>query len=108
MTARAGDPRQALALWTEIAEDPSSDPASVAIAKRRSRELKVRVDLEQLAFAIARFERENLRWPLTLAELVSGGYVSHLPSDPDGGPYVYDPLTGRVSSTAGRLLGDAS
>jgi hypothetical protein len=39
---------------------------------------------------------------------VARDYIPSLPLDPDGASYAYDPHSGRVSSSSGRLLGGAS
>ena len=106
MERRAGKTEQALREWQEILDDPKSDPASVAIAERQVRDLRISVDIELLTRAIERFRERNSRSPQTLAELVSGGYIDGVPLDPDGQPYVYDARTDAVTSAASRILGD--
>ena len=103
--ARAGDLEGAWLLWREILDDPSSDPATKAIAGRKIRNLKVRLDLEDLTAAVEAFRKQENRYPRELGELIRSGIVSTVPLDPDGNPYAYDPTTGRVSSDAARLLG---
>jgi tetratricopeptide (TPR) repeat protein len=103
--ARRGNPRKAIEMWREILEDPESDSASVSVAERQIRELRVRADVEDLERAVARFHNDNGRRPRSLEELVSASYIRYLPSDPAGEPYRYDPATGRISSSAGRVLG---
>jgi hypothetical protein len=106
MISRAGHQRQALQLWTELLQDPASDAASKAIAKRQVRHLKVRIDLQELQAAVERFRSETSRYPARLDELLAGPYIESLPRDPWDREYEYDPRTGRVSSVAGRVLGD--
>lgn len=107
MISRAGHQRQALRLWAEVLEDPESDAASRAIAKRQVRHLKVRIDLQELRAAVERFRSETSRYPRMLEELLAGSYIESLPRDPWDREYDYDPRTGRVSSVAGRVLGDS-
>jgi tetratricopeptide (TPR) repeat protein len=107
MIDRAGDARRALAAWKELRADPRSDAATLAIAQRQIRELQVRVDLADLRAALDRFRIENQRFPSGLEELVRRAYIASVPRDPSGASYVYDPGTGRVSSSAGRILGDS-
>jgi tetratricopeptide (TPR) repeat protein len=107
MISRAGHLRQALQLWAEVLEDPESDAASRAIAKRQVRHLKVRVDLQELQVAVERFRSETSRYPERLEELLAGPYIESLPRDPWDREYEYDPRTGRVSSVAARVLGDS-
>lgn len=105
MVARSHDLRQARALWIEIAEDGTADPNSREIARRRARELTVRIDLAALRRAVADFETRSGRRPRALDELVAAGLVREIPPDPDGRPYAYDRSTGRISSPAESLLG---
>ena len=105
--ARQGSVRKAIALWQQILEDPESDTASRAIAKRQLSDLRVRADVQALESAVERFRNENGRHPGKLEELVNQNYIRFLPQDPAGVAYVYDPATGRVSSPAGRVLGDS-
>jgi tetratricopeptide (TPR) repeat protein len=102
---RAGHYRRALETWTAVYSDPTSDEATRKIAKRQLRSLKARAELEELAAAIARFRTDNGRYPHQLAELVERAYIGYLPRDPADRDYLYDPRTGRVSSSAERLLG---
>jgi tetratricopeptide (TPR) repeat protein len=104
MVAKAGRLGQALALWREIAEDPASDAVSVKIARRKVRSLQTRLDVETLQAMAERFRNDNGRWPRRLDELVARAYLRDLPRDPDGRPYHYDAGTGRVFSSAGRVL----
>jgi hypothetical protein len=108
MTAKAGELDQAIEQWRALLQDPASDPRTVAIARRQVRELHVRADLQRLQAAVLRFRGENGRNPARLAELVARDYIPSLPLDPDGASYAYDPQSGRVSSSSGRLLGGAS
>ncbi len=105
IAARSGDPRQALALWLEVLDDPASDAATRAIAERQSRALVVRIDVAELESAVERYRQRHGRRPGSLDELVAAGLATRR-LDPDGRPYAYDPRTGRVSSVAGHVLGD--
>ena len=105
--ARQGSVRKAIKLWKEILDDPDADAASVAIAKRQVRDLRVKADVQALESAVARFLNENGRYPRKLEELVTRNYIRSLPRDPAGAVYVYDPSSGQVSSVAGRVLGDS-
>lgn len=106
MVSKAGDLQGAIRMWREVLEDPRSDEASRAIARRRIRDLTVRADVEQLESVVARFRNRNGRPPRSLDELVRTGYLPFVPTDPDGRPYRLDPDSGRVASGAARLLGD--
>jgi hypothetical protein len=102
---RSGKVGDAFEIWRELLDDPASDPLTKKIARRKVRELTVDYEIEKLETAVARFRDDNGRYPGTLAELVRASYIRVLPQDPDGRIYAYDPQTGSVSSTAGRLLG---
>lgn len=104
MFTRAGDLRSAIRHWREVLDDPRSDAASAAIAERQLRELEVRADLAELEQAIEKFRNDNGRLPLGLEELYAKAYIARL-RDPDGREYRYEPVSGRVSSPAGRVLG---
>jgi len=105
--SRAGDLRVALQLWEEVRDDPASDAASVAIAKRQVRGLRARIELQALQAAVDRFRAENARYPASLEELRERGYIRNVPRDSQDRAYAYDPRTGRVSSAAGRVLGES-
>jgi tetratricopeptide (TPR) repeat protein len=104
IAGRAGRLDEAIAEWRELVEDPRSDPATRAIAERQVRELQVRADLALLRQAIDRFRSENARFPRRLEELRDRSYIPALPRSPGGGDYAYDPRTGRVSTSSGRVL----
>jgi len=107
VVARAGDLRMALGLWEDVRNDPQSDAASVAIAERQVRNLRARIELRELQSAVDRFRTENARYPASLEELRQQGYTRVPPLVLHDGEYAYDPRTGRVSSTAGRVLGES-
>jgi tetratricopeptide (TPR) repeat protein len=107
MFTKAGDLRTAIEMWQGVLEAPGSDEASLAIAGRQIRELSVRLDLEILRQAIDRFLNDNGVYPRSLDDLVAARYIRSRPLDPEGREYDYDPTTGRVSSPAGRVLGES-
>lgn len=108
MVSRAGDLETALVLWTEILEDSQSDPTSRAIAQRKVRELRVRIDLRDIRAVIERFRSENSRFPGSLEELRERGYIRGVPRHPDSRDYDYDPRSGKVSAPGDRVLGDST
>jgi len=107
MVSRAGRLEDALALWQEILDDPTSDATSVSVARAKVRDLRVEIDLRELSAAIDRFREDNSRNPASLAELAQRRYIRSVPRHPDGAPYAYDPKSGRVSGPAGRVLGES-
>ncbi len=105
MTALSGNLREAIARWKDVLDDPRNDDGARAIATRQIRTLTVRADVQDLDAAVAAFRSRLGRSPRSLDELVRAGIVRAMPQDPDGHAYVYDPSSGAVSSTAGRVLG---
>ena len=69
--------------------------------------LHARIELQELQSAVDRFRAENARYPASLEELRQRGYIRVPPRDLQDREYSYDPRTGRVSSTAGRVLGES-
>jgi tetratricopeptide (TPR) repeat protein len=55
--------------------------------------------LSRIERALAAFERQLGRRPVTLHELVSNGLLPVVPRDPSGGSIVYDFVSGKVRST---------
>ena len=102
MTAEAGDLEGAYRMWLEVLDDPRSDPATLAIADRRVRDLRVRSDLKQLQTMVDAYRNRNARTPDSIDQLVREGYLQEVPLDPDGEPYRIE--AGRVVSSV-RLLG---
>ena len=106
LEARQGSLLEATELLQETLDDPESDPASRAIARRQLRDLRAQADLQAVERAVERFRNDNGRLPGNLEELVAADYIRHLPRDPAGTAYVYDPASGRIASSAGRVLGE--
>jgi len=107
LMARAGDLREALEMWRVVLADPESDSGARAIAERQIRDLKVRIDIADLQAGVERFSAARGHHPSRLEDLVGAGLAVSIPVDPDGRPYRYERLSGRVSSPAGRILGPA-
>ncbi len=103
--ARKGDLRESLREWEEVLRDPRGDSASRAIAERQIRDLTIRIDLGEIAAAVAAFRERQGRYPRSLEEAARAGALAKVPLDPDGQPYLYDPVTGKVASRAGGVLG---
>jgi tetratricopeptide (TPR) repeat protein len=106
MAYKAGRLREAIKLWVAVIEDPDSDAYSRAIAEKQIRRLTIKADVQELQLAVDRFRKDNQRHPTHLAELLERSYIGRLPEEPDGRPYNYDAVTGRVSSHEERILGD--
>jgi tetratricopeptide (TPR) repeat protein len=105
MFAKEGDYREAARQWQAVLDHAGSDEVARSIAERQVRDLTVRADLADLGSAVAAFRERFGRNPRALDELVAAGVVPGVPLDPDERPYAYDPGTGEVTSSAGRVLG---
>jgi tetratricopeptide (TPR) repeat protein len=104
MYNRAGDKRTSLKEWLEIYRT-SDDPYAHGIAWNHVHDLKVDVDLADLASAVVRFRDRDNRPPRRLQELVTSGLLPALPRDPEDRDYLYDPQTGEVRYGGGLVLG---
>ena len=104
MFTRSGDLDEASRSWQQILEDIRSDDASRAIASRQLRAIEARRQLEEVQAAVDRYRAEVGRNPDRLEDLVSSRRLAALPLDPDGNPLRYDPVEGKVSTVAGRVL----
>jgi tetratricopeptide (TPR) repeat protein len=105
MRGKAGDVAGAIELWLAILNDPESEPRTLDIAERQVRTLRTTRDLNALRNAIEEFRMDNDRFPETLAELRSRGYVSSVPLESTIRAYRYDPSDGRLIRPDGRVLG---
>jgi len=103
MYERAGDRRTSLREWAEIYQS-AKDVYVRNIAWNHVHDLKVQVDLADLEGAVARFRALAGRPPGSLGELVEGGVIAALPSDPEDRDYLYDPATGAVTYRARLIL----
>ena len=98
MDEYAGNTEQALTLWIEIYDDAVArrDERIEAIAWQHVYDLKVDMDMETLETAIRRFRLDRTVPPRVLEALATQGYLGEVPRTPDGEPYSYDPVTGRL------------
>ena len=108
MAAAKGDLRRAYAMWLDILQDPTADAATMDIAERQLRHLKVKIDVSEIQSWVAQFRLENERWPESFTELLKRGYTDALPFDPFGRPYAYDPMSGVVAVPKDRILPEGS
>jgi hypothetical protein len=98
MHAEADNPEVALefleALWRE-------NPDLVVREKleTRAKEVIIERDLKTLERAIEQYRTQHGMIPRTLADLVSSGYLSHIPEEPFGGSYDLNAKTGQVASS---------
>jgi len=103
MFNRLGDRRTSLKYWKEIHETGDSDYVR-QVSWLHVHDLSIDVALEDLASRVEAYRRERGRLPRRMNDLLSAGLLAALPVDPEGREYLYDPLTGRVSSQSRRLL----
>jgi hypothetical protein len=98
MHAEAGNPDVALefleALWKE-------NPDLVVREKleRRAKEVMIERDLRSLERAIEQYRDKHGVSPRVLMDLVSTGYLPHIPEEPFGGSYELNAKTGQVTSS---------
>jgi len=106
MFSKKGDVGEALARWSELANDPGMDDETRAIAARRWSELIVERDLGAARAAIAVWRAQHAGIPPhSLEGLVRAGLLKAVPVAPGGGSYRYDALTGEVLPPDARVLG---
>jgi len=104
MYDKAGDKRTSLKEWMSI-EETADDDYVRAVAWNHVHDLKVDVDLTDLGSATRTFRARAGRFPAALADLARVGLLRHLPLDPEGRSYDYDPATGRAWYDGSRVLG---
>lgn len=91
-------PQHAVNLLAELHEKATDENAKKLLEIRLKIVLTER-DLYLLEQVIDRYRTQNGQYPPTLEALVRDGLLSALPVEPSGGRYLYDPKTGRVSSS---------
>jgi prepilin-type N-terminal cleavage/methylation domain-containing protein len=69
--------------------------ASLNTARQKSRDVKRISDLKQIQLALEFSFDANNEYPdtIAIADLVTPGYISTIPVDPDGSNYFYDNIT---------------
>jgi tetratricopeptide (TPR) repeat protein len=87
MAEHGGDIETARILWTETLES-NNDPQIKENAAEHLRGLKVDEDVIHLQDAVARFEQQTGRLPVTMFELASAEGIAGIPVDPDGTAYL--------------------
>ncbi|HZU44285.1 MAG TPA: hypothetical protein VE994_16530 [Terriglobales bacterium] len=86
MAERGGDIETARFLWTKTYET-TQDKDIRANAAAHIRALRVDDDIVHLNEIVSQFHEKTGRWPDSLAELSSAGYLPGIPVDPLGNPY---------------------
>jgi tetratricopeptide (TPR) repeat protein len=97
MYNKSGDKRSSLEYWREVLAGADNDYVR-DVASRHVHDLAIEVDLESLRAAVGGWREKAGSNPPDLEALVRAGLIAGLPSDPEGKPYLYDRLTGEVTS----------
>ena len=99
MTVMTGDPDAALEFLDRFARSISDEQLRDALALRMKEILQER-DLRLLESSISRYHKKYQRFPSKLDDLLLGGVLYELPSDPLGGEYHIDFMTGKASASS--------
>lgn len=99
MTVTTGDSDAALEFLDRFARSASDERLREALALRM-REILQERDLRLLESSISRYHEKYQRFPSKPDDLVLGGVLHDLPSDPLGGEYHIDFMTGKVSASS--------
>jgi len=86
MAQRVGDIETARFLWSRTYED-TKDEQIRANAAAHLRALQVEDDIIHLREIVGQYREKTGRWPASMAELESAGYLRGIPVDPLGNPY---------------------
>jgi len=90
--------RTALAFLDESIEQAGTLELRDELVQRRSKIATYQV-LARVEQAVARFRTATGRFPFDLLELITSGELRAPPGDPSGGEILYEPSTGKVSSS---------
>ncbi len=99
MLNKKGDKETSLLLWSGILEDTEEDRVRTTAANH-VHDLQIDVDVARLDELAASFQALNGRTARAMEELVAAGLLQGLPLDPDGRPYILDPVTGAATSAS--------
>ena len=99
MTVMTGDPDAALEFLDRFSRSVSDEQLRDALALRMKEILQER-DLRLLESSISRYHEKYQRFPSKLDDLLLGGVLHKLPSDPLGGEYHIDFMTGNASASS--------
>ena len=98
MTAEAGQPGAALEFLQRIYQQTRDDTLRQAL-EMRMQEVVAERDLQFLEEGVRRYKERHGRFPRTLQDLVAGGIIMEIPTEPFGGDYKLDSDQGTVAST---------
>jgi len=94
----ARSPQQAADILSTIYQTTTDEQAKKLLELRLRLVLTER-DLQLFEEALSHYRKLKGQWPAGLDELVRQNLLTRLPIEPSGGRYLYDPSTGRVSSS---------
>jgi hypothetical protein len=86
--------------FLEAMLDQTTDELVREKLQRRIRRVSLERDLQMLERQIQQYADAKGKRPSSLVELVAAGFLPGIPLEPYGGNYLYDPKTGKVSSSS--------
>ncbi len=86
MLVEGKDPETALTLLA-VVEAQETDETRREVIRRRIREIVVERDILRLERAVAVYREKTGRLPAGLGDLVRGGLIARIPTEPNGGAY---------------------
>ncbi len=98
-TVEAGNPDLALEFLNELYEQTSNEEIRKQLTIR-IKQVIIERDIKSLEAATREYQARHARFPVSLKQLQSEGFISAVPEEPFGGRYVINPENGTVSSTA--------
>ncbi len=97
MTVESGDPDAALEFLQRFAQQTHDERMREALAQRM-KEILAERDIRLLEEAVRRYQHRYRKLPKALTDLVAGDILDHVPQDPFGNRYQFNPTNGTVSS----------
>jgi tetratricopeptide (TPR) repeat protein len=95
---KQNDYKTAWETWSEVYRTAKEDRIK-KFAENHLYQVKATVDAKALEDLVAKFRETRGRLPGELIDLVRAGLARALPKDFDGGDYLYDPKTGKVTAS---------
>lgn len=93
-------PATTMQFLQEMAKSADTDEVR-EVVRRQIHEAQFTADVERLTAAVASYQTQTGHTPASLQSLVEAGILSVIPSDPFGGIYEIDPVSGAVRSSTG-------
>lgn len=101
LAAEQYGPETTLEFLAELERNVDS-PDLRAVVRDNIQEAQLAGDLQRLEAAVDVYRERTGSTPLSVEALVDAGLVERMPTDPFGGTFVIDPLSGAVRSSTGR------